>query len=55
MRAQVWQTAGVPLMAPAASGMSTRVTGKAGAVVVPLDAAEPPLAQRRLAASLRAG
>ena len=28
---------------------------KAGAVVVPLDAAEPPLAQRRLAASLRAG
>lgn len=28
---------------------------KAGAVVVPLDAAEPPAAQRRLAASLRAG
>ncbi len=28
---------------------------KAGAVVVPLDAAEPPVAQRRLAASLRAG
>ncbi len=27
---------------------------KAGAVVVPLDAAEPPIAQRRLAASLRA-
>ena len=28
---------------------------KAGAVVIPLDAAEPPVAQRRLAASLRAG
>jgi acyl-coenzyme A synthetase/AMP-(fatty) acid ligase len=28
---------------------------KAGAVAVPLDSAEPPLAQRRLAASLRAG
>ena len=28
---------------------------KAGAVIVPLDAAEPPAAQRRLAASLRAG
>ena len=28
---------------------------KAGAVVVPLDAAEPPLAQRRLATALRAG
>ena len=28
---------------------------KAGAVVVPLDAAEPPVAQRRLAESLRAG
>jgi acyl-CoA synthetase (AMP-forming)/AMP-acid ligase II len=28
---------------------------KAGAVIVPLDAAEPPLAQQRLAASLRAG